>query len=80
MRVTNRMLVEMIQDNIVRAAYRMSAIQTKMSTAKRVNTPSDDPPATAFALSVRSVMSENDQRLRNIDSAKTWLNATEASL
>lgn len=80
MRVTNRMLLEMVQNNISRASERMGAIHSQLSTGKRVNVPSDDPPAAATALALRASMAENEQYLRNIESAQTWLNATEVCL
>jgi flagellar hook-associated protein 3 FlgL len=80
MRVTNRMTMDMIQRNISLTAEKMGDLQTKMSTRKRVNVASDDPSAVHTALSIRSTMAENKQYLRNIESAKIWMNATDASL
>lgn len=80
MRITSRLLIETIQRNISDAAGRMSDLQTKMASAKRIMRPSDDPSGSAMALSLRSTISETDQYLRNIESAGTWLNASEASL
>ncbi|MGQ9674417.1 MAG: flagellar hook-associated protein FlgL [Chloroflexota bacterium] len=80
MRVTNRMLLSMVQYSISRASGRMGDLHAKLSTGKRVNVPSDDPPAAATALALRAAMAENEQYVKNAESAKTWLSATEAGL
>lgn len=80
MRVTHRMNLDTIQRSINLTAERMGDLQTKMATRKRVNVASDDPPAAFTAVSVRSTMAENEQYLRNIDSARTWMSATESCM
>lgn len=80
MRVTNRMLMDMVQHSISRASGRMGDLHAQMATGKRVNVPSDDPPAAATALALRAAMAENEQYVKNVQSGKTWLKATEASL
>ncbi len=80
MRISNRMLINILQTNIHNASIRMTDLQTKISSTKRLNVPSDDPAGTTLALSLRSSISNHEQWIRTIDTTQTWLTVTESSV
>lgn len=59
---------------------RVQDLQTQMSSGKRVGVPSDDPAATAAAMTFRSQRSADEQYLRNADTATARLNVTDNAL
>jgi flagellar hook-associated protein 3 FlgL len=59
---------------------RVQELQQQLSSGKRVSTPSDDPGATAAAMTFRSQRATNEQYLRNADIARARLNVTDNAL
>ena len=59
---------------------RVQDLQNQLSSGKRVNMPSDDPAATAAAMTFRSQRAANEQYLRNADIATARLNVTDNAL
>jgi flagellar hook-associated protein 3 FlgL len=55
-------------------------LQQQLSSGKRVNSPSDDPAATAAAMTFRSQRAADEQYLRNADIATARLNVTDNAL
>lgn len=55
-------------------------LQQQLSSGKRVNRPSDDPAATAAAMTFRSQRASNEQYLRNAATATARLNVTDNAL
>ena len=80
MRVTNKMAVERVKANLQTTMARLAEAQDRMSTGKRLRRPSDDPPALSRALTLRRSIAENEQYLRNLGSATTWLASTDGAL
>lgn len=80
MRVTHKMMVEALQENLSKNFERLSRTHEEISTGKRLRRPSDDPPATGQALLVRASIQLNDQYLRTISLSRTWLETSEGAL
>ena len=80
MRVTHKMMVESLQQNLSRNFERLQRTHEEISTGKRIRVPSDDPPGAGQALLVRSNIQLNDQYLRTINLSKTWLETSEGAL
>jgi flagellar hook-associated protein 3 FlgL len=59
---------------------RVQDLQNQLSSGKRVSMPSDDPAATAAAMTFRSQRAANEQYLRNADIATARLNVTDNAL
>ena len=55
-------------------------IQQQLTTMKRINRPSDDPPAHGQVLRYDKRLSEADQHLRNIDVANFYMSSSESAL
>ena len=80
MRVTNQMLVDTVLRGLNLGTENMKVLEERLATGKRLLRLSDDPVALSSALSLRARLDEDDQHLRNIDSAKAWLEATDQGL
>jgi flagellar hook-associated protein 3 len=74
MRVTNKMMSERVVFNLQRSMQRFVALQTNMSTGRRINAPSDDPVGTVRDLNYRTELNELTQWQKNISQAKNWTN------
>jgi flagellar hook-associated protein 3 FlgL len=59
---------------------RVQTLQQQLSSGKRVSAPSDDPAATAAAMTFRSQRAADEQYLRNADAATARLNVTDNAL
>ncbi|MDN5346731.1 MAG: flagellar hook-associated protein 3 FlgL [Clostridia bacterium] len=80
MRVTNRMLVANVLQNINRNLEIMSKTQKQMSSGKKVSRPSDDPIAVARILSFKTALALQEQHNKNMEDARGWLDASESAL
>jgi len=80
MRITQRMMVEQLQRNINYNTENLGTLQDQLSSGKRLRRPSDDPPALSQAMRLQVTEDQDVQYLRNIDSAKGWLSATDSAL
>ncbi len=80
MRITNNMLADTTLRNLNASKERLDRLQNELTSGQRISTPSDDPIGTASALEFRGTLSEVGQYLKNIDSAKSWLGATDTAL
>jgi len=76
-RVTQTLLNNTIMSNLNRSVEKLMDIQSKLSSGKRLTSPSDDPVGTASAIRLRAGLSETQQLLRNIDQGETQLNTTD---
>jgi flagellar hook-associated protein 3 FlgL len=63
--------------NLEASAARMADLQNKLSSGKRITTPSDDPAGTVRAMQLRGAMARNDQYSANADDAASWLNTMD---
>lgn len=80
MRVTNKMIYDMIGKSLSQRTERIMKIQQSISSGKRVNEPSDDPLAMTRILDYRTSLASVDQYTENIDQGTSWLRMTESSL
>jgi flagellar hook-associated protein 3 FlgL len=63
--------------NVQASAVRMIDLQNKLSSGKRISTPSDDPAGTVQALQLRGALVRNQQYSANAADAQSWLNTTD---
>lgn len=80
MRVTNRMLINNMVNNIGTNLRRMEKYQNQLTTGKKINVPSDDPVVAARALKLRTDVSRLKQYEKNVKDALSWMEITESSL
>ncbi|HAA43423.1 MAG TPA: flagellar hook-associated protein FlgL [Ruminiclostridium sp.] len=80
MRVTNRMLINNMINNIGANLRRMEKYQNRLATGKKINVPSDDPVVAARALKLRTDVSRLEQYDRNVKDAMSWMEITESAL
>ncbi len=80
MRITNRMAHEMVLADLQRSLDNLMRAQERLSTAKRVNRPSDDPTAAHRTISSRAQLMVLEQFSRNIGEVKAWVTTTEFAL
>jgi len=79
-RVTQNLLSNIVLRNLNSNIEKLMVTQTRLSSGKRLNKPSDDPVGTATAMRLRSRLYQTDQFLRNIDRGETQLNISDAAL
>lgn len=80
MRVTHQMITDQTTANLSRSIARLLALQTEMSSGRRLRRPSDDPVGVTRDLSYRTTIKTVAQYQGNISSATTQLNTIEQSL
>jgi flagellar hook-associated protein 3 FlgL len=80
MRVTDKMSYNQVTTNLQKNRTEMSDLQNQAATQKRVTKPSDDPIASAKVLAMRSDERGGRQFVKNIDQARSFLEATDESL
>ena len=79
MRVTNSMVASKFIINMNRNAARLEKYSEQMSSGDLISRPSDDPAATAKILILNKTIQEADQYVKNLDGAKSWLDATDSA-
>lgn len=80
MRVTNKMLVNTVVNNLQTSVAVLDRTQNQISTGKRVTRPADDPAAVSLGVRLRYDRASDNQYLRNIEQAKTWLTSGDQAL
>jgi flagellar hook-associated protein 3 FlgL len=80
MRVSLRNQYSTFLYNLQDTQSRLMELNTKASSQKRINKPSDDPVGTARVLNYRGSLSAIDQYRSNIDTAKGWLGLADQSM
>lgn len=80
MRVTSQMLAARTTANLSSSVARLLALQTQMSTARKLLRPSDDPIGVTRDLSYRTTIDNITQYQGNISAARTQLNTIEQAL
>jgi flagellar hook-associated protein 3 FlgL len=80
MRITHRMLIDTVRQNLEVNLRRLDTLENQLSSGKRIQRPSDDPPAVVRALGFREAIAASEQYARNLDASLAWVNATEAAL
>ncbi len=81
MRVTNTMINRTSMRNMNRNKLSVDALNTQMTTQKKISRPSEDPVIAIRALRLRSQLSEiNQYYTKNIPDAESWLDLTATAL
>jgi flagellar hook-associated protein 3 FlgL len=80
MRVTNQMLSHSVVLNLRRNSEALMKAQEQVSSGKKFAHASDDPAAAATVMSISVEASQNEQYLRNLKEASSWLTDSEAAL
>lgn len=66
--------------DIQRSKERYASLQLELATGKRINTPTDDPTASALIVDLNASVGQNTQYLRQIESARSLATASETVL
>ncbi len=80
MRVTDKMAFNQTTQNLSKNRSEMSELQNQAATQKRITKPSDDPAAAARVLISRTEERGSKQFIKNINSARSFLEFTDQSL
>ncbi len=80
MRVTTKMAVGTLVNNLDRSYERIARFQTELSSGTRLNNISDDPAAVERSLALRGELRQIEQFQKNNDDGKGWLEISEATL
>jgi len=79
-RITSSMMTRSLLSDINDVANRQDATRRQMSSGKQITRPSDDPYATARAMSLRTDLSGIQQQQRNVQEAQSWMTVTDTTL
>ncbi len=80
MRVTDKMNYNQVTQNLSKNRTEMNDLQNQAATQKKINKPSDDPTASARVLAARTEERGGKQFIKNISSARSFLEYTDQSL
>ena len=80
MRITTRMAVGTLVNNLDRSYERIVRFQNELSSGTRLNSLSDDPAAIERSLALRSELRNVEQFHKNISDGIGWLELSEATL
>lgn len=80
MRITHRMMGDRVIENVTENLRRLSEWQDQLSSGRRIRRPSDDPPGAHLSLLFREGLERTRQYQRNVEDARSWLEATDAAL
>ncbi len=80
MRIADKMAYNQVNSSIQKNRADLSDLQNQAATQKRVNKPSDDPLAATRVLSARTSVNADNQFIKNINQAKTFLEFSDQSL
>ncbi len=80
MRVADKMQFNQVNQNLTKNRSEMADLQNQAATQKRINKPSDDPLASARVLVARTEEKGNQQFIKNINNAKSFLEFSDQSL
>lgn len=80
MRISSRAVVDHVRVNLQRNLAQLDRWQSRLSSGRRVQYPSDDPASASLAVRLRAALSENDQYRRNVDAGISWLQTTDTAL
>lgn len=80
MRITNNMLSSKTLENLNGAMERLSKLQAQITSGHIITTPSDDPVGAAAAIEFKTTIGQLEQYARNLDSASSWLDASDSAM
>jgi flagellar hook-associated protein 3 FlgL len=79
-RITSSMMSRSLLSDINDVANRQANTRRQMSSGKQITKPSDDPYATARAMSLRTDLAGIKQHERNVQEAQSWMSVTDTTL
>ena len=79
-RITSSMMTRSLLSDINDVASRQATTRQQMSSGKQITKPSDDPYATARAMSLRTDLAGIKQHERNVQEAQSWMSVTDTTL
>lgn len=80
MRVSNKAIYDGVGMNLGRAVDAMFKANEVVSSAKKINRPSDDPIGLVNVLDVRAALENVEQLERNISTGRSWLEMGESAM
>ena len=80
MRVTNKILVNNLKNNLSRNIRNIERVQNQLATGKRISKPSEDPTGIVESLRLASRLRQNRQFQENTKDGISWLNTTDGAL
>lgn len=80
MRIADKIAFNQVNQNLAKNRSDMADLQNQAATQKRVNKPSDDPLASSRVLVARSEEKSNNQFIKNINNARSFLEFSDLSL
>jgi flagellar hook-associated protein 3 FlgL len=80
MRIADKMRYNQVDSNLAKNRTEMADLQNQASSQKRINKPSDEPLSAARVLGARTEERGNQQYIKNINNAKSFLEFTDQSL
>lgn len=80
MRITSRMMMKNMLNNLSKNNRRLNEASQQLSTGKRISKPSDDPGDTVRGLRIRTELNEIAQYRKNIDTASSILQYSDDML
>lgn len=80
MRVTDKMNYNQVTQNLSKNRTEMNDLQNQAATQKKINKPSDEPTSAARVLAARTEERGGKQFIKNITSARSFLEYTDQSL
>lgn len=73
-------MANQMKRNLNHNLINMDQQQQQLSTGKKLNSPSDNPAGLVKSLRLRTNMNENEQFLKNIDEAESFMETTDSAL
>ncbi len=80
MRISNTMIYDTNMKHMQTSLANYMETNIQGGTQKKINKPSDDPAGIALVLNSRAEIASTDQYQRNLDTARGWLELTDATL
>jgi flagellar hook-associated protein 3 FlgL len=80
MRIATSSIFNDMKQRLQVLAEGQKTVNERLASQKKINRPSDDPVGAAGALGYRTLLSQMEQYDRNLNSAKNWLQTSEAAL
>lgn len=80
MRIADKMAFNQVNHNVGKNRSDMSDLQNQAATQKRINKPSDDPLSSARVLGARTEERGNQQFIKNINNARSFLEFSDLTL
>lgn len=80
MRVTTGVMVDNMMRNLQKNIKRLDEYNRQLASGKKFENPSQNPIGAINSMSLKSSLANSEQYIKNIGSAKDWLNNTESLL